>query len=101
MKIIWTDFASKMLREIYDYHKVNASRKTAVKIKKNIFASTRQLKNHPEMGQLEPFLMRLNENHRYIVEGNYKIIYKKINDSILILDIFDTRQNPDKLDRNI
>ena len=101
MKIIWTDFASKMLREIYDYHKTTAGYKTAVKIKKNIFSSTNRLINHPEMGQLEPYLMKFNENHRYIVEANYKIIYKKINESILILDIFDTRQNPDKLDRNV
>jgi len=28
-------------------------------------------------GQLEPNLIRLNEEHRNLVEGNYKIIYTK------------------------
>jgi hypothetical protein len=33
----------------------------------------------------------------YLVEGNYKIIYKRVKEGALITDVFDTRQNPSKM----
>ena len=56
------------------------------------------LKQYPQLGRVEEALSHLNQGHRYLLEGNYKIIYRLINPNILaITDIFDTRQNPDKL----
>lgn len=97
MKIIWSDFATKKLKEIYIYHKDNVNKKVADKLKKSIFSSTKQLLNQPNSGQLEPTLQRLQQQHRYLVCGNYKIIYKPVKEGILITDVFDTRQNPSKL----
>ena len=51
------------------------------------------------MGQVEGNLVELNQKHRYIVEGNYKIIYIVIDSTIYITDVFDCRQNPDKMKR--
>ncbi len=34
-----------------------------------------------------------------MVTGNYKVIYKFVKDEIRIVDIFDTRQNPLKIER--
>ena len=76
MKIIWSDFASEMLTEIYQYYKVIASPATARKIKLEIFTATQQLKKHPVSGPIEINLEKINEGHRYLVKGNYKIIYK-------------------------
>jgi plasmid stabilization system protein ParE len=39
----------------------------------------------------------MKEGHRYLVSGNYKIIYKEVNEGILITDVFDTRQDPQKI----
>ena len=100
MKIIWSEFAVEMLKDIYEYYKDNVSIKIAKKIKSNILTATKQLKKHPNSGQKELLLERLNEGHRYIVEGNYKIIYKHVKKGILITDVFDTRQNPIKMERN-
>ncbi|MCD4680170.1 MAG: type II toxin-antitoxin system RelE/ParE family toxin [Bacteroidales bacterium] len=97
MKIIWSDFASKTLIEIYKYHKEVASKSIAHKIKTNIFSSTRQLLKYPQSGQIEKTLEEINEGHRYLVSGNYKIVYKKVIEGILITDIFDTRQYPIKI----
>ena len=97
MKVLWTDFASEMLLDIYDYYKVNASPSIAQKIRKEIFTTTRQLKKHPISGQLETNLEKLKEGHRYLVEGNYKIIYIEIPEGVLITDVFDTRQDPIKI----
>lgn len=94
MKIIWSDFASETLSEIYQYYKEKASPTIAQKIKAEIFTATRQLKKHSSSGQIEINLEELNEGHRYLVKGNYKIIYKKISEGMLITDVFDTRQDP-------
>ena len=97
MKIIWTDFASTSLSEIYKYYKEAASENVAQRIKLKIFGATRQLIKHPLSGQIEITLQKLDEDHRYLVEGNYKIIYKWIKEGILVTDVFDTRQDPVKI----
>ncbi len=97
MRVIWSDFAIGSLYEIYKYYKEAAEENVAKRIKSRIFTATRQLNRHPESGQAEPILKQLGENHRYLVEGNYKIIYKKVTDGLLITDVFDTRQDPAKM----
>lgn len=97
MKIIWSDFATKMLKEIYTYHKDRVSLKIAKNIKSSIFSATKQLLIQPNSGQEELSLQRLQQNHRYVVSGNYKIIYRLVKEGILITDVFDTRQNPTKM----
>jgi toxin ParE1/3/4 len=47
------------------------------------------------MAQKEEFLEHLQLSHRII--SNYKIVYTIKTDHILITDIFDTRQDPDKI----
>ena len=97
MKILWTDFAQHSLAEIYKYYKEVASENVARKIKTDIFTTTRQLEKHPQSGQIEETLKRLEEDHRYLVKGNYKIVYKEVKEGILITDVFDTRQDPVKI----
>jgi len=96
-RVIWSDFASETLKEIFTYYKDIAGRNVAKKIKDNIFSSTRQLAKHPESGQIEETLKQLEEGHRYIVRDNYKIVYKLVKEGILITDVFDARQDPIKI----
>jgi len=42
-------------------------------------------------------LLQLEEEHRYLVNNNYKIIYKKVEEGVLITNVFDTRQDPIKI----
>ena len=97
MKIVWTDFAIENLKSIFDYYVTKANRKVAHKIRKQILDSTKQLIKNPDSGQLEFYLERINLNHRYILIKNYKIIYRTIDNQIVISDIFDVRQNPIKM----
>ncbi len=97
MKIIWTDFAIENLKSIFEYYANKASRKVAHKIRKQILESTKQLVQNPQSGQLELHLEKLNQQYRYILSSNYKIIYKVVREYIVITDIFDTRQNPIKM----
>lgn len=95
--ITWSKFASDNLKEIFCFHKEVAGVNTARKLRDLIFKTTRSLVNHPLAGQIEPSLKRLHQEHRYLVVGNYKIVYKIIEQTVLITDLFDTRQNPVKI----
>lgn len=97
MNVLWSDFASETLREIYVYYKEVAGENTADRIKSTIFSATKQLTRYPESGQIEENLKILAEDHRYLITGNYKIIYKPVKEGVLVTDIFDTRQDPEKL----
>ncbi|MEN9333245.1 MAG: hypothetical protein RLY35_425 [Bacteroidota bacterium] len=100
-QIIWTNFAISELKNIFLYYRMVAGERTAVKIKKSIFAATKPIIKHPLIGAEEENLKDLNQGHRYIVEGNYKIIYLIIGNEIYITDIFDWRQNPTKMKRMV
>jgi len=97
MKVLWTKFALDSLSDIYSYYKNNVSVNIASNIRNSILSSTNQLQKHYQSGQIEEFLMGLNEGHRYIIRGNYKIIYKVLNQTVYITDVFDSRQNPEKI----
>lgn len=97
MTIIWSDFAIDKLKKIFDYYKIKASTKVAQKIRLQILKSTKQLIGNPESGQIEFYLDRLKQNHRYLLSGNYKVIYRIEKDKIFINDVFDVRRNPSKM----
>jgi len=97
MKVYWTKFALNSLSEIYKYYKENVSIVIAGNIRDSVIASAKQLDKHSLSGQIEELLLDLSEDHRYLIRGNYKIIYKIKNHKIYITDVFDTRQDPDKV----
>ncbi len=76
-------------------------RKISHKVRKQILDTSLQLLNNSESGQIEFHLQNLNQNHRYLLSGNYKIIYRIIDNLIIINDVFDTRREPIKMnDKN-
>lgn len=97
MKVFWTKLALDSLSDIYHYYKNSVSENIACNIRDSILSSTNQLEKHSLSGQIEEFLMDLNEGHRYIIRGNYKVIYKIQNQKVYVTDVFDTRQSPDKI----
>lgn len=102
LNIFWTDFAKNELRRIFDYHKDKASPKIARKLVDGIYTVTLRLKSKPEIGQKEALLLNRPQPFRYLVYKNYKIIYwiNSENERLEITDVFDTRQNPVKIQRN-
>ena len=99
LKIYWTDFAKSELQQIYLYYKGNANLEIAKKVILGIENKTNILKIHPRIGQKEELLKTRNQEFRYLVFKNYKIIYWfNFNENrIEILYDFDTRQNPTKM----
>ena len=98
VKIYWTPFALKSLDEIKDYIEQETQSKTiAVKYIRKLIDRVEQLKNFKDLGVVEELLKRLKQNSRYLVEGNYKIIYQYQEGKIIITDIFHVKQNPAKI----
>jgi len=97
MRVLWTKFALNSLADIYKYYKENVSVTIALNIRDRVLTCTRQLEKQPLSGPKEIMLDELNEEHRFLIRGNYKIIYKILGNTVYITDVFDSRQNPDKI----
>lgn len=99
MKVIRTGFAIHALKDSFDYYVQYATPKVANKIRKQILKTEKQLVKNPESGQIEFYLKQLNQNHRYILSDNYEIIYRIINNTVVIPDVFDVRKNPSEMNK--
>jgi len=97
MKIIWTHEALEETKLIYKYYKLKVSVKVANSIKSKIFSSVKNLHKHVRKGQIEELLLHKKEEYRYLVTGNYKVIYKITEKEIYIIKVFDCRRNPEKI----
>jgi plasmid stabilization system protein ParE len=97
MEIEWSTFALNQLAFAYQYYFMNAGVVVAEKVTNEIFLSVEILINHPFAGQEEEILKSHGKHFRYLVTGNYKIIYSVSKTTIIIHDVFDTRLNPKKL----
>ena len=100
-KILWTDFAIIQLKDIFDYHLIKASPNIAQRLVQKIIDATIILENNPKAGRKEDLLTARQQDFRFIIVKNYKIIYWiDYEFSIInIATIFDTRQNPKKISK--
>jgi plasmid stabilization system protein ParE len=95
--VLWADSAIAELQDIHDYYITKVGIKVAHKITNSIVDKSLSLTNHPRIGAIEELLNHKKEEIRYLVDGNYKIVYLIEQQIVLITTIFDCRQNPDKL----
>ena len=89
-EIIWSNSAKIKLFEILDFYKSrNQSSEYSIKIFTKINKNIALLKKHPEIG----FKTDISSVRALSVE-NYLVFYKTEPQRIIILSIWDTRQNP-------
>lgn len=98
IKIIWTEPALEELAFIYQYLLDNTSVSVAKGMIEDIL-NTEQLEFFPKSGAIEPNLKHSGKDYRYIVRGHnkYKIIYRIVNTTIYITDVFDCRKDPSSM----
>ncbi|MGB0166946.1 MAG: type II toxin-antitoxin system RelE/ParE family toxin [Luteibaculum sp.] len=79
----------------------NASKEVAKRLVTAIITETLQLRKKPKIGQVEPLLDHRENEFRYLLYKNYKVIYwiNQINNRVEVVDVFDTRQEPKKITR--
>ncbi|MFK7933240.1 MAG: type II toxin-antitoxin system RelE/ParE family toxin [Saprospiraceae bacterium] len=98
MRVQLTNEAKTDLREIYIYYKENGRGMYARKIRQRSLNKIMLLKDAPKIGQIETELATITEyTYRYLVVGVYKIYYRVADKVVLVIRVFDTRQNPNKL----
>lgn len=101
MKLLWSEQSMQALKNVFEFYKKNAGDEVALRIRNQIIGGALQLLDHSEMGQVEPLLDHKKQGHRSLIKGHCKIIYMIIDDDILITDVFDTRQDPGKSEKEL
>jgi toxin ParE1/3/4 len=94
MEIIWRKRASDELELIYNYIK-SKSPQNAIIVFNSIYDLAISLPNFPFKFPIEPIINV--EKVRYAVIWSYKIIYSIEQKNIVILRVFNTKQNPKEL----
>ncbi|MGV3461028.1 MAG: type II toxin-antitoxin system RelE/ParE family toxin [Flavobacterium sp.] len=97
--VYWTQFAEDKLQDIFNYYNLKAGPGVATRLTDGIVDASLDLDHRAYSGQREELLIERLQEFRYILYKNYKIIYwvDTPNNMILIANVFDTRQNPDKI----
>lgn len=68
-----------------------------IAISDRILDTAEALLKQPFMGQEEPMLEYLGSGHRRLIVGHCNIIYKVVDEYIYNTDIFDSRQDSEKM----
>jgi toxin ParE1/3/4 len=92
--VVWTAQALADLDLIYAFISTRSTQ-SADNIIQNLLFRTKQLQRFPESGNVQQ--TQRAGTYRYLVEGNYKIIYSYRSETVYIHTLFDTRQAPGKL----
>jgi plasmid stabilization system protein ParE len=53
--------------------------------------------DQPLKGAYEPWLARLKMGHRRLLVGNFKVVYRVLKTKVIVVDIFDARQDPKRM----
>ena len=101
VKIIWSQSAKTQLREVFDYHLAVASERVALRLVEKIASRVNILKDNPQAGSREESLTTYPQGFRYLVEGNYKIVYYTDENMAIISLVFDCRRDPAKLPKDV
>ena len=96
MEIVWSKRAIASLQDVYDFISLQ-SPNAADKVVNGLVDKADTILPYPEKHQVEE---ALGLPFRYVVSGNYKIIFRPYYNTIRIYQVFDTRQNPAKLKAN-
>lgn len=99
LEVYWLELAESKLEDIYSYYSIKASKKVAQKLINGIVDTTIGIEKQPEIGQVEICLNDRKQGFRYLVYKNYKIVYWVNYEfrRIEIANLFDTRQDPEKI----
>ena len=99
MIIKWYAKAAKDMDKIYDYY-VKLNPRAAAMLYNKILDDVSVLKTQPFVAAIEQLLEDCPEGYRSLLVGKrYKVVYFIHMDTVIIVQIFDCRQNPLKLRR--
>lgn len=92
-KVIWSDRAKASLKEHYDYIKKD-SVPAAKKVKSELIHASKNLSSNPEKYQLDEYYPDNPGNVRRFFRWSYRIVYQVNEQTIDILNVLHTSQEP-------
>jgi plasmid stabilization system protein ParE len=93
-KIIWSPTAFESFEcLLFYFQQKTGSKKYSKSLNEQIKIATSRLASFPYLGKKTE-----HPSIRALIEGHYKILYQLKPDEIIILMVWDTRQNPDDLE---
>ncbi|MFA6925321.1 MAG: type II toxin-antitoxin system RelE/ParE family toxin [Bacteroidales bacterium] len=92
-KVIWTPIAIKSLIKVIEYLEENWTEKEINKFLYLLNSTISRLKRFPETS----VAIKGRTSRRSVIDKNNNIVFKVTPKNIIILHIFDSRQNPKKL----
>lgn len=93
IKIIWTKQASENLENITRYLIDSWSYDSALKFKEKLNDVVDTISTYPNIGKESE---KRKNVQNYLITKQNSIFYQYKDDTIIILDVFDNRQNPKK-----
>jgi len=93
MKLVWTEKAQRRMGEILEYIEREFGAKARQTFQEKTQDFTRILIEFPEMGTLE---MKEKNLRGFQLTRQTRVFYRVKKDRIVILTLFDSRQNPKK-----
>jgi toxin ParE1/3/4 len=96
MTIVWSKEAKDSLSKIYFYI-LEDSPQNAELVLDKIITLAESLHDERYKFAIDPIINK--ERFRHISIWSYKIIYERKQDSVLILDVFNGKQNPNHLNK--
>ncbi|TNF28222.1 MAG: type II toxin-antitoxin system RelE/ParE family toxin [Bacteroidetes bacterium] len=99
MKVVITETALTNLEHGLEFMRKRHPENRCIEVGRNVILSTYELADNPFIGQIEPILEDLKLKHRRIIVGHFKVVYRIIEEqnTVLVTDIFDSRQDPAKM----
>jgi len=95
---VWTELSTEDLKEIFDYIAMDSVRYASITVNK-IYNRVQDIKDNPYVGRIVPEINR--KVIREVISGNYRIVYKIINEfQVDILRVYHTARllNADRLE---
>lgn len=101
-EVIWSKKANKKRIAVLTYGAENFGTKAAQKLNDRIEDYTNLLAANTRMGIVEPLLtQRRHEYRSLVVHEHYKLVYYIKEDTLYIVDLWDTRREPKGLAHRI
>lgn len=97
MKVVLLPFADRRLREIIRYTRIHHGPEHALRLTERIRRRLLDLEQWPGAGAVEELLATDEHVYRRLVEGHHKIIYRIEGEYVLVVDIFDSRRDPNEM----
>lgn len=101
-EVVSTNQFSAVLEHLFECVPQYYSENTIRKLLDSVEEYKISLSDNPLLGQVEPIVEYLNKGYRrLVVKPRFKIIYRDSPEAVYLVDIWDNRQDPEKLARRL